>query len=197
MATKTKVKEIKVEPGIWIAQKRESMIRKEKAQAYSDRCKRRKEAKLKHKRMKTVLGSCVCSAIFISGIVFTCKPATQEVSANEAVYTAEIKETEYVYPDCNVIEQYDKAGYTYLICEMPNGELHDYMIEDAPEGKIDIVCFRTNNQEDYNSYKVVNTIQLSKNYINLESIDSCDITETGILLNLEDGTGYYLEINEN
>ena len=42
-----------------------------------------------------------------------------------------------------------------LVCEMPNGELHKYGIIDAPEGKIDTVCFKTENQDDYSVYEVV------------------------------------------
>lgn len=184
-------KKIDVTPAIWIEQKRERTIKENKAKAYLDRCEQ-KNASKQRKRKKIVVAG-VCLAIIACGLV-AYKPVMQKVSANETETIT--TETEYVYPDCNVFGQYEKDGLTYLICEMPNGELRDYIIEDAPEGKIDLVCFVTDNQDDYESYEVANAIQLTGNLVNLNNVVSCDVTENGIQLNLEDGTGYYIELTE-
>lgn len=66
-----------------------------------------------------------------------------------------VKEKTYVYPICNVLETYHTETGTILVCVMPNGELHAYEIEDAPEGKVELVCFKTDNQDDYTCYEVV------------------------------------------
>lgn len=65
------------------------------------------------------------------------------------------KPKDYTYPICSVVETYNTENETILVCEMPNGELHEYKIEDAPEGKIELVCFKTTNQDNYTSYEVV------------------------------------------
>lgn len=62
---------------------------------------------------------------------------------------------EYVYPICEVTDQYDTEDVTVLVCLMPNGELHRYEIIDAPESKIEFAVFRTVNQDDYAKYEVV------------------------------------------
>ena len=55
---------------------------------------------------------------------------------------------------------------TYVICDvaavhgnaieavMPNGEIDCYEVTDAPE-ECDTVCFKTRNQDNYTTYKVV------------------------------------------
>lgn len=63
--------------------------------------------------------------------------------------------TETYYVICDVVETAEtEFGETHITCKMPNGELHVYRITDAPE-EIELVVFRTNNQDDYSSYKVV------------------------------------------
>ena len=77
------------------------------------------------------------------------------LSLRTPIETTEIKtETDYVYVICDVLANYD-TNVTNLVCKMPNGEHHIYEIEDAPEGKIELVCFRTENQDDYTVYEVV------------------------------------------
>lgn len=78
------------------------------------------------------------------------KETPTEVKAEET-----IEHTETVYPICDVVDNYETETGTVLVCEMPNGELHEYKIEDAPEGKVELVCFRTDNQDDYTAYEVV------------------------------------------
>jgi hypothetical protein len=67
-------------------------------------------------------------------------------------------ETNYTYVICDVVYYYGDSTEdiyaTNLVCEMPNGELHTYTIEDAPE-EAELVCFRTDNQDDYTTYEVV------------------------------------------
>lgn len=67
-------------------------------------------------------------------------------------------ETNYTYVICDVVYYYGDSTEdiyaTNLVCEMPNGELHTYTIEDAPE-EAELVCFRTNNQDNYETYEVV------------------------------------------
>lgn len=71
----------------------------------------------------------------------------------------EVTQENYVYVICDVMESYeelqDDIYITNLVCNMPNGELHIYTIEDAPEGTVELVCLRTDNQDDYKSYEVV------------------------------------------
>lgn len=199
--SKAKAKEIKAEPILWINKRRENMIRQEKAESYSERCKRRLELRKQRKRAKMILGAFVLSSVFICGIMFTYKPATQEVSAEKSTMETVIMETEtetrYIYPDCKVVSQYDAEDYTVLICEMPDGSLHDYNIVDPPEGKIDIAMFQTDNQDDYESYEFLTAIQLNGNHINLESVVSIDVTETEIKLHYIDGTVYTLGLDKN
>ena len=64
-------------------------------------------------------------------------------------------QTEYVYPICEVTDQYDTEDVTVLVCLMPNGELHRYEITDAPEGKIELAVFRTANQDSYDDYELL------------------------------------------
>ena len=63
--------------------------------------------------------------------------------------------TEKVYIIVDVVETTETQNGTELDCEMPNGEIHTYDIEDAPEGKITIACLSTENQDDYTVYEVV------------------------------------------
>ena len=68
-------------------------------------------------------------------------------------------ETNYVYVICDVVASYGECPEdiyaTNLLCEMPDGTLHVYQIEDAPEGKVELVCFQTSNQDNYETYEVV------------------------------------------
>lgn len=60
-----------------------------------------------------------------------------------------------------------RPSRTYIICDvetntdteinaiMPNGEIHTYEAEDLPEEDISLVCFATENQDDYTSYEIV------------------------------------------
>lgn len=61
------------------------------------------------------------------------------------------------YLICDVENCYntDFNGNTYLYCEMPNGELEVFSIKDAPEGKCELVTFKTKNLDDYTTYEVV------------------------------------------
>lgn len=200
-ATKAKAKEIKAEPILWINKRRENMLREEKAESYSNRCKRRLELRKQRKRARMIVGAFVCASIFVCGIMFTYKPATQEVSAENSTMETVTMETEtetgYTYPDCKVVSQYEEEDFTVLICEMPNGELHSYNIIDAPEGKIDLAIFQTDNQDDYTSYEFLAPIQLNGNHINLDSVISVDVTETEIKLHYIDGTVYTISIDKN
>jgi hypothetical protein len=100
--------------------------------------------------------------LLMAGTIGLCLLFTGIAKANPAIEeteTAEEPKTDPVYVICDVTENYDTevAGQalTVLVCEMPNGELHQYGIIDAPEGKIDTVCFKTENQDDYSVYEVV------------------------------------------
>ena len=74
---------------------------------------------------------------------------------NTVLESTTIDETEQVYYIiCDVVNTYTDNG-THVICEMPNGEQRDYEIIDAPLGDIELVCFATENQEDYTYYKIV------------------------------------------
>lgn len=89
-------------------------------------------------------------------IGFICANANETAKA-ETVET-ENKTDNYVYIICDVVDNYDEPNGIYatnLVCKMPNGKLHKYTIEDAPEGKVELVCFRTDNQDDYEAYEVV------------------------------------------
>lgn len=119
---------------------------------------------MKRKAVTVMLSLMIATAGFIGA---------KNVKANQPVEfpAVEIVEhkTEPVYVICDVIDNYedeipvyDKYGNlddyyvgTVLVCEMPNGELHQYGIQDAPEGDIDTVCFKTENQNDYSVYEVV------------------------------------------
>lgn len=104
--------------------------------------------------------------LLVAGIVGSCLLFTGIAKAKEAPAieeTEEIEETETiknpVYVICDVTENYDtevdEQTLTVLVCEMPNGELHQYGIIDAPDGDITVVCFKTENQDDYSVYEVV------------------------------------------
>lgn len=62
--------------------------------------------------------------------------------------------TEYVYPICDVITTYGKDYPTKLGVGMPDGSIHDFDIEDPPK-EVELVCFKTSNQDNYKSYEVV------------------------------------------
>lgn len=84
---------------------------------------------------------------------------TMFTACNTAKYIESTTEN-YTYPICDVVNNYEETDengdrVTVLVCKMPNGELHEYTVTDAPEGKIEVVCFRTENQDDYNDYEVV------------------------------------------
>ena len=68
-------------------------------------------------------------------------------------------EPHYIYVICDVVGSYGECPEdiyaTNLLCEMPDGTLHVYQIEDAPEGKVELVCFKTDNQDDYTTYEIV------------------------------------------
>ena len=89
------------------------------------------------------------SLFLMVGIVFT-PIIEQNIERKQS--NIEVNEAHVI---CDVVEYYDAEENTVLVCEMPNGELHEYYIEDAPEGDIDIVCLRTENQNDYTMYEVV------------------------------------------
>lgn len=72
---------------------------------------------------------------------------------------AELQSTENennsVYIICDVIETYTDNNGTHVVCEMPDKDLLDCIVIDAPLGEIELVCFITDNQDDYTSYKIV------------------------------------------
>lgn len=98
------------------------------------------------------LGVMIAIAGFLN--VSGTKAETVEV-ATETMET----ETNYVYVICDVVDSYGECPEdpyaTNLVCKMPDGTLHVYQIEDAPEGKVELVCFQTSNQDDYEKYEVV------------------------------------------
>lgn len=106
-------------------------------------------------------------------------------------------ETPDVYVICDVIKNYDEVvdGEFYHALEvvMPNGEIHKYYIQDPPEWNIDIVCFKTQNQDDYSVYEVVAASSLTGSHIDMNDVIGYYTTETGLLLELSDGSGYYIE----
>ena len=68
------------------------------------------------------------------------------------------EDTTYII--CDVVNTSWELGitgteYSTLSVVMPNGEIHDYKISDPPEGKINEICFKATNQDDYATYKVV------------------------------------------
>lgn len=101
--------------------------------------------------------------LLVAGIIGGSLLFTGIAKAKAIEETEEIEETETiknpVYVICDVTENYDTEvdgqTLTVLVCEMPNGELHIYGIEDAPDGDITVVCFKTENQDDYSVYEVV------------------------------------------
>lgn len=69
----------------------------------------------------------------------------------EVVYLTQPDRTEY----CYVIADVAYTTETELGVLMPNGEVHDFVVDDAPEGEVREVCFRTENLDDYEQYEVV------------------------------------------
>ena len=98
--------------------------------------------------------------IAIAGFLNVSKE-TKETKAETVEVATEtmITETNYTYVICDVVDSYgdcpEDIYATNLVCKMPDGTLHKYIIEDAPEGKVELVCFRTTNQDNYEAYEVV------------------------------------------
>lgn len=71
--------------------------------------------------------------------------------------------TQYVHVISEVVYSYgdtvDDIYKTNLICAMPDGSLHNYTIQDPPEGNVEFVCLETINQEKYESYEIVGAIE--------------------------------------
>lgn len=101
----------------------------------------------------------ILSLLLICSITACTTEPTIETTTEQIIEQTTITETNYVYVICDVVDSYeelkDEIYTTNLVCDMPNGELHTYTIEDAPEGTIELVCFRTDNQDDYKAYEVV------------------------------------------
>lgn len=57
--------------------------------------------------------------------------------------------TEYIYPICDVVEHNGE----YFVIAMPDGSLHEYTLQDPPEGNLGRAFFRTLNQDNYKSYE--------------------------------------------
>lgn len=103
--------------------------------------------------------------VFVSQISFYLAKAIIKFEEEQTVTTSEVycleipNKTEYTYVICDVVYYYgdttEDIYATNLVCEMPNGELHTYTIEDAPEGNVELVCFRTDNQDDYEAYEII------------------------------------------
>lgn len=72
-----------------------------------------------------------------------------EWNAFEIIFAQDFQ-AETVYVICDVREI---MGEDYVI-EMPDGSLHIYAITDEPEQASE-VCFATENQEDYTTYRIV------------------------------------------
>lgn len=86
------------------------------------------------------LGSVACSA-----------NAKETEAKPEVVYLTVPDRTEYYY----VIADVAYTTETELGVLMPNGEVHDFVVDDVPEGEVREVCFRTENLDDYTEYEVV------------------------------------------
>lgn len=133
--------------------------------------------------------------LLFTGIV---KASETETEIPAETQTETVAGIPAVYVICDVIKNYDEIvdGELYHTLEviMPNGEIHKYGIQDPPEGNIDIVCFKTENQDDYSVYEVVAASSLTGSHIDMNDVIGYYATETGILLELSDGTGYYLEV---
>lgn len=105
----------------------------------------------------------ICTFLCISFTSIACiacnKMETTDIPVAEAKVVKTETEPQYVHVICDVIFSYgdtvDDIYATNLVCKMPDGTLHVYQIEDAPEGKVELVCFRTTNQDDYSVYEVV------------------------------------------
>ena len=105
--------------------------------------------------MKKLLLGLVALTTFLKTPMTTVEIPLVETRIKTEVTETEVEtETDYVYVICDVVDNYD-TDITNLVCKMPNGKNHIYTIEDAPEGKIKLVCFRTENQDDYTVYEVV------------------------------------------
>ena len=103
--------------------------------------------------MRKLLLGLLAITTFLKTTMTTVSVPVVETKVQTEVET-EIEEINYVYVICDVVDNYD-TDVTNLVCKMPNGKHHIYEIEDAPEGKIELVCFRTTNQDDYTLYEVV------------------------------------------
>ena len=117
-----------------------------KASAYSKSVR-------KQKAKKMMLG--VLTGIFFVGAIgFVGNEELETVNAQATTETA--IETEECYVICDVDEtEIGTNGETILAVIMQDGSIQNYEITDAPEGRCEIVVFKTNNLEDYTSYEVV------------------------------------------
>lgn len=90
------------------------------------------------------------TSILIYIIGFSVVKATETVEAK----ANEVTEDDYVYIICDVAGfSYDDKG-TAIDCILPNGEIHTYYAVDTPL-EMELVCLRTDDQDDYTSYKIV------------------------------------------
>ena len=112
-----------------------------------------KRAKARQTKFRTFCGYCIVAIILIGstlGVAYA-----SDISRGVNPCTGEL--TEPVYLICDVVESYNADEYTTLVVELPNGELHEYSVTDAPEGQINEVCLYCPNGNDAppSEYEVV------------------------------------------
>ena len=114
-----------------------------------------KRAKARQTKFREFLG---CTLIALISVIGTVGVAYgRDILNGINIRTGELITAEPVYLICDVIENYNADEYTTLVVELPNGELHEYSVTDAPEGQIDEVCLYCPNGNDAppSEYEVV------------------------------------------
>lgn len=107
-------------------------------------------------KLKNVIRFCLGIGLGVLITMSVNKETPTEIKT-EVSETEVTTETNYVYVICDVVDYYGDELCDYainLVCKMPNGTLHTYVIEDPP-AEAELVCFRTDNQDDYSNYEVV------------------------------------------
>lgn len=112
--------------------------RNEKAKAYSAKVAQKRQ--MEYRKELTYIGICVSILLVCGGILANYTP-TREITV-DVIGT----HTEYINGNEEV----------YFICRMPNGEIHEYAIDNTAEN-VSTVTFDTKGSKDYASYEVVKT----------------------------------------
>ena len=129
--------ELKLETMTVVQEKHELFMRNKKAKEYIEKV----EARERKQYIKDICWIIVC--LFI--LAGCCKILANYTYATEV--TCPVIATRTI----NV----NGVDYIYLVCRMPNGELHEYRVNDVDVKGIDEVTFKTWNTTNFESYDVV------------------------------------------